>query len=403
MGPVLPYDTLMDEGRRFRGAGRLNEALSRFHSACGEVPPQTKPWALARHQMGLVDQDRGRDADAIEPFAEAYRGMDNRPDDVAEAAEIGADYGLSLIRLYRWADAVPLLEKSIQRFEQLGRRGALAAGLHNLAMALTRGGDAARGLAAAERASSIRREVSGDDHPLTIDTQLVESYALIETGNLPRAKDSIAQAGRIVRANVGEGHGIYADVLMTEARRVARTGDGGAAEALARRSLHIHREVGSDAAVIRLREQDAVSLAALWRTGVPARGPDDVAVWRMKLQHTLRGYRVATMDFAPAHDLPKEWIFFVPASWPRTQALYAARVVFADANVVLNAREPADPNFLDATQAEAVDAGDVDVGALFKKCVWEPSAAYSLVRGTLSVPLSLADTTRALAAPGVLF
>ena len=45
------------------------------------------------------------------------------------------------------------------------------------------------------------------------------------------------------------------------------------------------------------------------------------------------------------------------------QALYGARVVMADVNRALNAREPADANFLDATSAISVRQGDRELNA----------------------------------------
>jgi len=161
-----------------------------------------------------------------------------------------------------------------------------------------------------------------------------------------------------------------------------------------------------DPSVLEQRQKDALDLGRIWRTGSKARDAGDIALWRVTLQHTLRRYQVATLDFAPSGDRPKEWFFFVPAGWPLTHVGYACRLVFAAGNLMLNAREPSDPNFLDATQAtatvpDAAELANTDFAALFGRRVWEPTIAYGVVSGDLGVPLSPDAFARALAARGV--
>lgn len=404
---MLPYDGFMEEGKAFRSQHRYAEAQARFYSAAAEVPPWTKPWALARFFTGWTWQDQQNPAKSLEPLAESFRTLDNMPEEQEWAALVGSVLGLSYLLLYRYDDAVQVLDKTDRRYQDLkGKDDAHATSLHNLAMALTRGGNAVRGLETAKRALSLRERVSGIYHPTTVDTRLIAAYAWIESGDLETAALEIRKAAQPILLNAGEQHSYFGDALLIEARRVARLGDGCAAEALARRALFILQQAGVEPSVLEQRRKDALDLGRIWRTGSKARDAGDVALWRVTLQHTLRRYQVATLDFAPSGDRPKEWFFFVPAGWPLTQVGYACRLVFATANLMLNAREPSDPNFLDATQAtatvpEASELAKVEFAALFGRRVWEPTIAYSVVRGDLGVPVSPDDFARALAALGL--
>jgi len=404
---MLPYEGFMEEGKAFRSQRRYAEAQARFYSAACDVPPWTKPWALARFFAGWTWQDQLNYEKSLEPLAEAFRTLDNMPEEREWAALVGGVLGLSFLTLHRYADAVRVLERTDRHYQDLGGKDdAHATCLHNLALALTRSGDAAGGVETAKRALTLRERVSGPFHPMTVDTRLIAAYAWIESGDLETAALEIRKAAQPILRNAGERHSYFGDALLTEARRVAREGDGYAAEALARRALFILGQAGIETSVLEQRQKDAGDLGRLWRTGSKAGDADDVVLWRVTLQHTLRRYQVDTLDFAPSGDRPKEWFFFVPAGWPRTQVGYACRLVFAAANVMLNAREPSDPNFLDATQAtaaipDAAALATTDFAALFGRRVWEPTIAYSLVHGDRGVPLSPGDFARALAARGV--
>jgi tetratricopeptide (TPR) repeat protein len=404
---MLPYDAFMEEGKSLRSQGRFAEALGRFNAAEGAVPQWTKPWGLARYYGGLTQQDLMNSAQAVALLENAARVFNNRPEDVEWAARVGEALGLSLLRECRWAEAARVIEESNRRFgDSPEHAGSIAADLHNLAIAWTRSGDAARGLEVARKAVALHEKVDGPYHPNTVETQLIAAYALIETGDLEKAGAEIRRAAKVILGQAGEAHGYFADALLTEARRVARLGDGCAAEALARRAMFILATADISAAVLKQRQRDAADLERLWRTGHPARNTRDVALWRMSIQHTLRRYQVDTLDFSPSGDRPKEWFFFVPGNWPRSQAHYAARLVFAEANRGLNQREPSDPHFLDATQATATvpdlrELGELRFADLFQRRVWEPSVAFSLVKGQWGVPLTPAGFARALAALGV--
>jgi hypothetical protein len=308
-----------------------------------------------------------------------------------------AGLGLTLLRDGRWAEATRVLGDL-----ELTRAGDL----HNLALARTRAGDARGGLEAARKAVALHRQAEGEDHPDTLESALVAALALLETGDGAGAADETRRAARIIRSQAGEAHPFFADALLIEARRVARLGDGGAAEALARRAMFIVRSAEVDGPALRHRETDAAAIGKLWRTAPEARAVGDLALWRMSLQHTLRRYQVETLDFALSGDRPKEWIFFVPGGWPVDQALAAARVVFADLSRALNEREPSDPHFLDATQALATPldrrtTAEVDLAGLFRQRTWEPTIAFSLVRGASSLALSPVALARTLAALGL--
>ncbi|HZE95562.1 MAG TPA: tetratricopeptide repeat protein [Planctomycetota bacterium] len=405
---MLPYEQYMSEGQALRTQGRHAEAASRFNSATMEAPKFTKPWALAQYYLALSLASRDKLDDAIEAFEPAWRHFDNAEDDADTACSVGGNYGLALIRHRRWADAVRILDSTRRRHEAMGKDpGNLAIACHNLAIARTRSGDAAGGLEAATKAVELHSRAEGVDHPDTIESRLIRAYARIETGDLAAAGPEIRSAAGVILAQVGEAHAYFGDALLTEARRQVRLGDVGAGEALARRANYLFTEAGLSAASKSQRDRDALDLELLWRKASPARDAGDVAVWRMSIQHTLRRYQVGTLDFLPSGDRPRDWVFFVPKSWPLSNALYAARLVFSAANSWLNSREPSDPNFLDATQATAsapglVELSSTDFVAVFKERGWEPTIAYSVVRGNMGIPIgSPADFARALAALGV--
>jgi tetratricopeptide (TPR) repeat protein len=401
------YDAFMQEGKQLRSQKRFADAEARFDAAAAVAPAGSPPFALARYFAGLTHQDRLNDAAAVAPLSEAIRIYETTPGETQAAALAGAALGLCLLRSFQWSDAAHVIEESNRRLgDSPQNANALAAGLHNLAMAHTRGGDARRGLEAAQKALALRQKINGPSHPSTIETLLIEAYARIEMGDLDGAGAQIRRAGRAVLSGGGEAHSFFADVLLTEARRVARKGDGCAAEALARRAMFILKQAGIPNAVLEQRERDAHALGMLWKTGSPAKDVGDVALWRISMQHTLRRYQAATLDFASSSDRPMEWFFFVPADWPLSQALYAARLAFAGTNMTLNKRQPSDPNFLDVTQATASvpdlkELRDTKFADRFRERVWEASIAYTTVSGTMSLPLKPADFARALAAQGV--
>jgi tetratricopeptide (TPR) repeat protein len=404
---MADYYALMDEGRRLRAQSSFAEAQAKFDAAAAAAAPGSADFALGRYHSGLTRQDRDDDAGAVGPMEEALRIYETRPGEAPAKAVMGAALGLSLLREFRWAEAARAMEASNGLYGDSPENAAsLAAGLHNLAIATTRGGDPRRGLEIARQAVALHEAIDGAAHPNTVESRLVEAFALIETGELEAAGSLIRRAARAILAGAGESSAWFADALLTEARRVARQGDGIAAEALARRAMFILKQEGAGPSQRKLRERDAAALGPLWRTGSKARDAGDVALWRVSMQHTLRSYRAATLDFVPAGSLPKEWYFFVPAGWAPSEAPYAARLAFAEANRFLNSREPADAGFLDATQATASlpDAHELENTKFAERLgarVWESSMAYSLVRGDLCVPLSPVEFARALAARGV--
>src|SRR6185295_12681523 len=121
--------------------------------------------------------------------------------------------------------------------------------------------------------------------------------ALVETGDLAAAAPLIRRGALVVLSGAGEAHPFFADALLVEARRVAKTGDGGAAEALARRAMFILSRADLQPAAVEQRKRDAEALGPIWRTGSKARDAGDVALWRVSMEHTLRRYQGATLDF----------------------------------------------------------------------------------------------------------
>jgi len=402
------YDALIESGRRRRADKNFAEAEADFEAAAAVAEPGSRQFALARYFTGLTRQEDNDEAGAVTPLEEALRIFGTLPGEAQSAALIGVALGLCLLRTQRWASAASVLEQAADRFGNTPKDPrSLASCLHNLAMAETHSGDVQRGLETARRASALRAQLDGPDHPYTIETRIVEAYALVESGHLEEAGTLIRRSAQVILGGAGEAHPYFADALLAEARRLARLGDGVAAEALARRAVFLLKQLGYSQAAIDQREREGVALLGLWRAGSNARSPSDVALWRVSMQHTLRRYRVATLDFAPSGDRPAEEFFFVPATWPLSQARYVANVVLADANAVLNSQEPADANFVDVTQAVATAPGAEELRgmnfaeAFRSRRTWETSIAYNVVNGSRSFPLSPVDFGRALAARGV--
>ena len=221
---------------------------------------------------------------------------------------------------------------------------------------------------------------------------------------LEEAAPIIREAATAILAGAGEAHQFFSRALLVEARRVAITGDGGAAEALARRAVFVLRQRDAPAAVVAEAERDSAAIPSLWRGIAAASGPEEVRLWRIEIQHTLRRYQVASLDFIGSGGQPLLWYFFAPA-WADlrnpAEAMRWAQLVFADASAALTAREPADANFLDATSAVGTEPSPADLAAtdfiaLFRKRVWEESCAFSLVEGKRSLPLAPTPFARAL-------
>ena len=404
----LRHRALSDAGSVLRSAGMLPEAEQQYEAlstaARAELGPDATAYLLARYFLGLTRQDRDDEAGAVAPLEEAVLGFEKRPNADQEVGLMGTALGLSLMRLHRFPEAVKYLDRARQRLAKLpAQANSLAAALHNLAMSQVRGGDAKAGLETAKQAVALREKINGASHPLTVETQFVEALARIDTGDSAGASALIRKGALMVLSGPGEAHPFFADALLLEARRTARAGDGTAAEALARRALFIIEKSGITPAAAEQRKLDAREIGALWRTGKAAKGPDDVALWKVSIQHTLRRYQFETLDFAGSGDRPKVWFFFVPASWPLTSVTYATQLVFGGCNAFLNSREPADASFLDATSAQATvpterELLDTKLDDMFRSRVWEPSIGYSLVGGASSTPLSPADFALALAA-----
>jgi hypothetical protein len=397
---MTDYDRLMTEGNTFREVGRFDEAILYFERASAQVPKSTWPYAEAIYYKGVTFQNREDDAGALPFLDEAYKLLDNLQAPAPKLAMVGAALGLSLLRLQRWTKTAAVLEKTIPRYAP-ENRSDLAGCWHNLAIAATRGGNPKRGVEAAMKAVALHESLSGIGHPTTVESRLVEAYARVETGDLDGAL--IRRIGTVILNGAGEAHSYFGDALMVEARRVARLGDGPAAEALARRALYILKNGGAHPTVIDLQRRAAIELQSLWRTGAPAKSSKDIVLCRLALQHTLRRFQPETLDFAPSGDRPKEWLVFVPATWPLTAQI--AHLIFADLSADLAAREPADAHFLDATSATLTPVTDADLremklAELYKARTWEPTVAFSVLRGNVSDDLSPQDLARALSARG---
>jgi tetratricopeptide (TPR) repeat protein len=399
---MTDYDRLMADGNAFRQAGRFDEALLHFERASAAVPKSTLPYAEAIYFKGVTFQNREDDSGALPFLQEAFNLLETLNAPAATLANAGAALGLSLLRLHRWPETAAVLERTLPRYAP-DKRSDLAGCWHNLAIAATRSGDPKRGVEAAAQAVALHEIIEGVGHPTTVESRLVEAYARVESGDLDGAL--IHRIAAVILNGAGEAHSYFGDALMVEARRIARVGDGPAAEALARRALHILKGGGAHPSVLDLQRRAALELQRMWRTGAPAKTPKDIVLCRLSLQHTLRRFQAATLDFAPSGDRPKEWLVFVPASRPLTQAAHVAHLIFADLSRDLSAREPSDPHFLDATSAAMSIVTDADLrelklAELYKARTWEPTVAFSVLRGNVSDELSPQDLARALSARG---
>jgi|GEM_PF-2941811 len=391
----LRHRAMSESGGVLRANGKHAEACAQYEAlsaaALAEVGAGATPYLLSRYFLGLTRQDANDEAGAVQPLADAVEGYEKRPGADQEVGLIGTALGLTLMRLHRFAEAADVLERARARLVKLPNQvNSLAAALHNLAMSQVRGGDAKAGLKTAKEAVALREKLNGAGHPLTIETSFVLALAQIDAGELEQAGKVIRAGALAVLSGAGEAHGFFADALLLEARRLARLNEGTAAEALARRALFVVQQAGISPPGANQRSLDAAAIPPLWRTRAASK---DVALWRVSMQHTLRRYRPAMLDFEGSGDRPKEWFFFVPAVWPVSDVKYATQLVFGDANAALNAREPADANFLDATSAVATlltmeEASKIQVDQVFRARVWEPSVAYSLRSGVRGVPLS---------------
>ncbi len=394
------YDRLMADGNTLRQAGRFDEALLHFERASAAAPKSTLPYAEAIYFKGVTFQNREDDAGALPFLEEAFHLLETLNAAAPKLALAGAALGLSLLRLHRWTETAAVLEKTIPRYSP-EERSDLACSWHNLAIAATRSGDPKRGLNAAVQAVALHASLEGLGDPITVDSRLVEAYARVETGDLDGAL--IRRIGTVILNGAGEAHSYFGNALMVEARRVARLGDGPAAEALARRALYILKGGDTHPMLLDLQRRAAIELQSLWRTGKPARDSKEIVLCRLRLQHTLRRFQAETLDFAPSGDRPKEWLVFVPATWPLTAQI--AHLIFADLSRHLAAREPADPHFLDATSAAVTIVSDADLremklAELYQAKTWEPTVAFSVLRGNVSDELSPQDLARALSARG---
>ena len=365
------------------------------------------PWALERlGRLRFARKDYNGAAEALGTAATAYAHIAK----LREAVIANAEYGRALLAAHRWKEAADVLTSVRARLSEIAAndRQAAPSALNNLAFVLVRSGRAEEAVAIGREAFELRAATDGADHPNTVDTLLVYARALADAGMLEAATKAARQAARVISRNAGESHTYFADALLVEARCLARSGDGVAAEALARRARYILQALYGELEPDNLRMLDMAEVRTLWRTGSGARGPRDLAVWEVSLQHTLRRYRAETLGFDGSGDKPRRWYFIVPAHWNASDpgtVTYAARIVFADINAALTAQEPADPNMLDATHVEArvllrEAIFSIDVADAFRARGWEPSVAWKIVDGrsaSAMSPIEFATVAAALA------
>jgi tetratricopeptide (TPR) repeat protein len=399
----LRHRAFADGANLLRTSGQLEAAEKMFDEigvlAQKELGAHAFPFLFARYSLGLVRDARADYDGAVAPFRDALAGFD-AAGQARETALVAAALGLALLHGQHWADAATTLADALKRLGN-SEPTSRASTLHNLTLALVHAGRAAEAVETGAQAVALRRSLTGENHPLWVDTALVHAMALVDAGQSEAAAAQIRHAAQIILAGAGEAHSFFADALLVEARRVARAGDGPAAEALGRRAMFILESQQLSPDALRQRRADAAALGPIWRTGQAAQSADDVVLWELSLQHTLRRYQVAQLSFAGSGDRPRRWFAFVPASWSTELARYAAQLIFADENRFLNAREPADANFLDTTAATARRIAtsvleSVPLKDLFADAVWERSVFFNLASGKQSIPLNSDEISAAL-------
>ncbi len=399
------HRALADAGGVLRKAGHLAEAEVAYEAMSAathaELGAASRPFLLSRYFVGLIRSDREDYLGSALLLEQAYTGFSALPDEAHGTRLMGAALGLAWLRARYWDEAVNVLRR-LAGSPIEDESGASI--LHNLAVALVRGGNASMALTFARSAVALRARLNGPNHPSYIETRLVEALALVDSGQLAEAAPILREAAQTVLAGVGEAHAFFADALLIEGRRLARLGDGAAGEALARRALFVAGRAGMPAGALEDRRLDAAAIGPIWRTGPKAEGPRDVRLWRVELQHTLRRYQVQTIDFIGSGDAAKVWYYFVPSGVSPAhpeRALRLVRLALADASALLNSREPADANFLDVTSFVAREPTIPELlatpmDAVFKARTWENSVAYSVVAGDRSQSLAPFDFALAL-------
>ncbi len=392
----LRFRALAEIGNGLRQAGRSTEAEAAYQTmadlALREGGPLFPPRLLANYFVGLTRSDREEYTGAIAALRIAYDGYRqlNSAEDVSRG--IGAALGLACIRQHDFAQVVQVLAPLTAHLKSDQTSATI---LHNLALALVSDNQPAAAIPHATAAAAIHAQIEGEGHPTTVETRMLQAQALIDAGRADEGLALLRRSAGIILGGPGEGHPYFARALLTAARAMAHAGDGVGAEGLMRRALYIVSQAEVDADVRKQFAVDGAAIAPLWRKLKPATAAGEVRLWRMELQHTLRRYQPATLDFAPAHNMPKRWHFFVPAHLSPTDPAavqQVTRLVFAAANSWLNSREPADANILDATEAQAIEPGVAELLGtspqdFFPQRSWEAAVNYSVADGTACVPL----------------
>jgi len=390
------FRALAEVGNGLRRAGRSKEAEAAYESmanlALQEGGPQFVPGLLAHYYIGILRTDRGDYPGAVTALRTAYDGYSKLTGVEEVTRAVGAALGLACLRVHDYSQVVQVLQSLVPKLKSDQTSATI---LHNLGLAQVYGGNPATAIKSAESAAAIHAQLEGENHPNTVESRMLQALALIDAGRRDEGLTLLRQSAGFILGGPGEGHPFFARALLTAARAMAHSGDGVGAEGLARRAMFIVNQANVEAEVKERFESDAAAISPLWRTLKPATAPTEVRLWRMDLQHTLRKYQPATLDFSPAHNPPKRWYFFVPAHLsPQDHAAVQqlTKIVFAGANSWLNSREPADPNVLDATEVQATEPTVAELLAAspqdyFPERVWEAATNYSVVEGTVCLPL----------------
>jgi tetratricopeptide (TPR) repeat protein len=392
----LRYRAICESALHYRASKRWLEAEDAYTEWGEEISRDLSPTDprvfFAPYYIGLTRSAKGDRLGAIEAFSKALAGFASlKLKDECRATS--AALGLEQLRELDFAGAVETLRKVAGDPREDETQASI---LHNLCLAARRAG--MRELAApfGAQAAAIRKKLNGANHPMLVETELVWAQAMIAQGQLEEAEPIIQRSAASVLSGAGESHPYFADALLAEGLRQALKGDGTAGEALARRAMFICDRCGESADRMTLRKADQTEIRKAWRPTGKASGGGELAIWKARLRFTLRRYQVNQLSFVGSGDRDRTWLFFVPKELPKQNAKLWSQIVFADINQHLNAREPADVNFLDATGCEVSELSGEDLlgfdyAALYKDIVWEPAAAFSIGNGTSASidPISL--------------
>lgn len=169
-----------------------------------EQVPDADPHELAAElaHLGLALFEAGNLVEAEHVQRRALALLDTAE---AERERLGVMNYLvaTLLASGRAHDALTPARAVVEAYERLGNEQGLVTALNNLAQVCAASGDRAEAVRLQERALAVRRRISGDDDPRTIDAMLGLAAALRDARELRRAAELLETALEAQRRLVG--------------------------------------------------------------------------------------------------------------------------------------------------------------------------------------------------------